>query len=97
MVIIFEFHQFRVGAWYHHLCKDRLQQSAQIEVTAMKAAGDSLFLVLAISWILTMIFIPSAAADNPLKARGLGYNILCVGWDFAPANYVAAVLWITVA
>ena len=65
-------------------------------VLYLKAAGESLFLTLLISWIITFIFRPDVILDNPLKAR-LGYNNLCVGWDVAPANYVAAVLWIWVA
>jgi hypothetical protein len=61
----------------------------------LKAAGEGLFLTLLVSWIITFIFNPSIIRENPLKTR-LGYNNLCVGWDSAPAAYIAVVLWIAV-
>jgi len=53
------------------------------------AGGELLVIAMLISWFLTYFFNPSIIESNELKAR-VGYNNLCVGWDSAPARYVAA-------
>lgn len=56
------------------------------------AGGEMLVLTMGISWLLTAIYKADLIASNPLKDR-VGYNNLCVGWDEAPARYVAAPLF----
>jgi len=53
------------------------------------AGGELLVLAMLVSWSLTYLFNPSIIESNALKDR-VGYNNLCVGWDSAPARYVAA-------
>ena len=56
----------------------------------LKAAGETIFCTLLISWCLTSIYHPEVLIKNVLKDR-LGYNNPCVGWDFAPGSYVGLV------
>jgi len=53
------------------------------------AGGELLVFAMLLSWFLTYFFNPSVIESNALKDR-VGYNNLCVGWDTAPAKYVAA-------
>jgi len=53
------------------------------------AGGELLVLTMIISWIVTYLFNPAVIESNELKSR-VGYNNLCVGWDSAPARYIAA-------
>ena len=54
----------------------------------LKAAGEALFLCFSFSWIITLGANPDFVEDNPVKTR-LGYNNVCVGFDSAPARYIA--------
>lgn len=58
----------------------------------LKAGGEIFGLLVASSWVLTFIYNPSVIEKNPLKDR-VGYNNVCVGFDTAPAKYVALFLW----
>jgi len=78
-----------------YLLKNLLSEDLH-PMTYLKAAGEGLFVTLLLSWILTWIFNPDVPGNNPLLTR-LGYNNLCVGWDTPPAQYLAAIMWITVA
>lgn len=73
------------------LARDPLQPRLHPE-DYLKAAGEMLFFLFAVSWALTLMFNPDLVANNPLKDR-IGYNNVCVGFDSAPAVYVAQVLW----
>ncbi|CAE7172060.1 KIN10 [Symbiodinium pilosum] len=57
------------------------------------ASGELLVIAMVLSWILTYFFAPEIIKDNELKRR-VGYNNLCVGWDEAPAKYVAAPIFV---
>uniref|UniRef100_A0A7S1RVB9 Uncharacterized protein n=1 Tax=Alexandrium catenella TaxID=2925 RepID=A0A7S1RVB9_ALECA len=52
------------------------------------AGGEMLILAMIVSWTLTFFFNPEVIEKNALKDR-VGYNNLCVGFDTAPARYVA--------
>jgi hypothetical protein len=54
----------------------------------LRAAGESLFLMLVIGAITSMIFVPEVFKSNPILER-MGYNNFCVGFDMAPATYFA--------
>ena len=54
----------------------------------LRAAGESLFLMLVIGAIISLIFIPEVYISNPILER-MGYNNFCVGFDMAPATYFA--------
>mmetsp|Transcript_143754 Transcript_143754/g.460127 ORF Transcript_143754/g.460127 Transcript_143754/m.460127 type:complete len:291 (-) Transcript_143754:47-919(-) len=56
------------------------------------AGGELLVVAMLLSWALTAVYRPDTIASNPLQDR-VGYNNLCVGWDMAPARYVAAPLF----
>jgi len=58
----------------------------------LKAGSEIFGLLVVLSWILTFIYNPSIIEKNPLKDR-VGYNNVCVGFDTAPAKYVALFLW----
>merc|ERR1719247_2615989 len=70
------------------------------------AAGELLTATIIISWIISLIAQPISPVDptgnttvfedNALKRR-IGYNNLCVGFDTAPAKYVASVCWVFIA
>jgi len=57
------------------------------------AGGELLVIAMVLSWVLTYIYDPDIIKDNQLKRR-VGYNNLCVGWDMAPAKYVAAPIFV---
>lgn len=61
----------------------------------LKASGEILFLILAVSCTITAFVVPSQFVSNPLTDL-LGYNNLCVGFDVPPALYFAAVLFVFV-
>jgi len=56
------------------------------------AGAELLVATMIVSWALTFLFNPEVVEHNALKDR-VGYNNLCVGWDTAPARYVAAPLF----
>eukprot|EP01051_Picozoa_sp_SAG22_P007020 SAG22_NODE_479_length_9968_cov_43.841524_5_plen_405_part_00 len=60
------------------------------------AVGELFAVVAASSWALTAVFQPDLMESNALKDR-LGYNNVCVGFDSAPANVLAAFLWCLIA
>eukprot|EP00405_Crypthecodinium_cohnii_P012113 CAMPEP_0206430838 /NCGR_PEP_ID=MMETSP0324_2-20121206/7036_1 /ASSEMBLY_ACC=CAM_ASM_000836 /TAXON_ID=2866 /ORGANISM="Crypthecodinium cohnii, Strain Seligo" /LENGTH=293 /DNA_ID=CAMNT_0053896709 /DNA_START=215 /DNA_END=1096 /DNA_ORIENTATION=+ len=58
--------------------------------------GAEIFVVvMVISWVLTYFFNPAVLESNPLKDR-VGYNNICVGWDTAPARWIAAPIYSSV-
>jgi hypothetical protein len=59
----------------------------------LKAGGEVLFLLMAFSWVTTLIWNYPVVENNPLLTR-LGYNNLCVGFDTIPARYVAQFVFI---
>ena len=62
----------------------------------LKACGEILALLFAVSWVVSVVFSPAEIASNPLNAR-LGYYSLCVGFDHSPANRIALAVYIPTA
>lgn len=56
------------------------------------ASGESLFIIIVISWIIAYFFSYDNLLNNPLKDI-YGYNNVCVAWDVAPALYAAAFMF----
>ena len=80
----------RGGIALRTLALQPLDEQIIVPELYLKAAGETLFLTLVMCWILTITFLPEVVASNQLK-NYVGYNNVCVGWDFAPANYIGIV------
>jgi hypothetical protein len=68
-----------------------------------KAAGQCIFLLLAICWIITFIAKPISPETGKVMWEGnalrnrIGYNNLCVGFDTQPALGFAMMAWIPIS
>ena len=58
----------------------------------LQAAGEAFTITLAVCWLITAAFNPSIIERNLLRDV-VGYNNVCVGFDEAPARFVAAPLF----
>tara|TARA_B110000046_G_scaffold123268_1_gene129822 strand:+ start:1293 stop:2129 length:837 start_codon:yes stop_codon:yes gene_type:complete len=56
------------------------------------AAAESMFLTLAISWLISFGYQWDYIRNNSILSMN-GYNNVCVGWDNPPARYIAASLY----
>eukprot|EP00931_Biecheleriopsis_adriatica_P075542 TRINITY_DN49383_c0_g1_i1.p1 TRINITY_DN49383_c0_g1~~TRINITY_DN49383_c0_g1_i1.p1 ORF type:complete len:574 (-),score=71.37 TRINITY_DN49383_c0_g1_i1:111-1832(-) len=54
----------------------------------LAATGECFVLCIFSSWVVTSLFNPGIFRDNILRTL-VGYNNLCVGFDSAPARYIA--------
>jgi len=71
----------------------RLNKQYVIPELYLKAAGELLFILLALCWAITMTTGSRAfVANNPLLDR-VGYNNLCIGFDTSPAREVGQLLY----
>jgi len=58
----------------------------------LKAAGELLFLLFIVCWVLTYMFRPDMFDENPMIDR-IGYNNLCIGFDAPPATYAGLIMF----
>tara|TARA_B110000046_G_scaffold72635_1_gene80390 strand:- start:2513 stop:3382 length:870 start_codon:yes stop_codon:yes gene_type:complete len=56
------------------------------------AAAESMFLTLAISWLISLGYQWDYIRNNSILSMN-GYNNVCVGWDNPPARHIAASLY----
>lgn len=60
------------------------------------AIVDLLWFTLGLSWIITAVANPSSIGASPIVDE-VGYVNPCVGWDSAPASYIALPLFVAIA
>ena len=83
------FHVSTPPSWTPAMAKLMMQPASHTLIVPnlyLKAANEALSLALIICWILTLLFKPATIRENQLQSY-VGFNNVCVGWDFAPANY----------
>ena len=62
----------------------------------LQGAGEAFTLTILVSWAVTLAYNPAIVERNLLKDL-VGYNNVCVGFDAAPARYVAVPLFALVS
>lgn len=75
------------------LSRHALDANRPIEPSVyLKASGEIVFVMVAVSTVITYFAMPSMFSDNPVL-NSVGYNNICITWDQPPAKYAAAMLY----
>ena len=56
----------------------------------MSASNEVFGITLIVCWLVTLIWFPEQIWDHPARAV-IGHFNPCMGWDYAPASYIAVV------
>lgn len=84
----------RIVAQGMSACRGRRWRTGNAVIFA--AIVELLWFTLGLSWVITAATNPSSIGASPIIEE-IGYVNPCVGWDSAPASYVALPLFVAIA